>query len=291
MALVIAIALAAVVVYGAVNHVPPIFSSSGCHVGTGQQAVTLQPDQAANAAVIAAVAHQRGMPRQAVTIAYAAAMQESHLHNFGFGDRDSVGIFQQRPSQGWGPAAKLRDPVYAATKFFTALKGVRGYRQMPVYRAAQAVQRSADGYAYVQYQRFAAGLTGAFTGKDPHAVWCWPATTVSGKKTRPAKVAAARSGLVKAFGPLDVSQPGTAGDAPSLLVRPGDGGTGWSVAAWLITHASEYRLHEVRYAGLWWRSSSARAGWAPVKAAGVRGDNSSGGTTNAPAATGAVVAG
>ena len=269
-----AIALA-VGIYVAVRQVKPLFTSSGCHAGAGRGAVTLEPDQAANASTIAAVAHQRAMPRRAVTIAYAAAMQESHLHNVEYGDRDSVGIFQQRPSEGWGPAQRLRDPAYAATRFFQALATVRGYQRMPVYRAAQAVQHSADGYAYSQYQPLAAVLTTAFTGKTPHSVWCWP--TGSGSGAGRANLAAAQSGLMKAFGPLGVTESNTAKDAPSLLVRTGQGSTGWAVAAWLVTHAGKYRLHEVRYAGLVWHSSSGHSGWAPGKGAGTAGADGSGG--------------
>jgi hypothetical protein len=259
-----AIALAAGI-YIAVRQVQPLFISSGCHAGAGRGVVTLQPDQAANAATIAAVAHQRAMPRRAVTIAYAAAMQESHLHNMEYGDRDSVGIFQQRPSEGWGTAQRLHDPVYAATRFFQALAAVHGYQRMPVYRAAQAVQRSADGHAYSKYQPLAAGLTTAFTGKAPHSVWCWPAGSGSGGGR--AELAAAQTGLVKAFGPLGVTEASAATDAPGLLVRSGQGSTGWAVAAWLVTHAGKYRLHDVRYAGFVWHSSSGHSGWVPDKGA------------------------
>jgi len=283
-AVVCAIALA-VGIYVAVRQVKPLFVSSGCHAGAGHGAVTLEPDQAANAATIAAVAQQRAMPRRAVTIAYAAAMQESHLHNVEYGDRDSVGIFQQRPSEGWGPARRLRDPVYAATRFFQVLATVHGYRRMPVYRAAQAVQRSADGYAYSQYQPLAAELTTAFTGEAPHAVWCWPSG--SGSASGRANLSDAQSGLVKAFGPVGMSESGTARDAPSLLVRPRPGGDGWTVAAWLVTHAGKYRLHEVRYAGLVWRSASGHSGWAPAQRAGTAG--SDGGSSHASGADGEVM--
>ena len=102
--------------------------------------------------------------RQAVTVAFAAALQESELQNLDFGDRDSVGVFQQRPSQGWGTTAELEDPVYATTKFFAALVRVPGYTKMPVDRAAQDVQHSADGSAYEQWVEVATLLAGYFTG-------------------------------------------------------------------------------------------------------------------------------
>ena len=132
------------------------------------QAVDLSPEQAEVAATIAGVAARHRLPRQAVTIALAAALQESKLHNLDYGDRDSVGIFQQRPSEGWGSATELQDPVYATTKFYAALTKVHGYATMPVYQAAQAVQHSADGSAYQQWTDIAGQLTGYFTGKSPH---------------------------------------------------------------------------------------------------------------------------
>jgi len=250
-------------VYAAVRHVPSILGETGCTAGTGRAAVTLDPQQAQIAATIAGVAHQRGMPPRALTVAYATAMQESHLHDPGSGDLDSVGVFQQRPSQGWGPASKLIDPVYASTRFFRALAGVRGYQQMPVYKAAQAVQHSADGYAYAQYQALAAHLTTAFTGSSPRAVWCWPAAHTAGR----AELAPARRAIVRAFGPLSAGRASAAGPAspgggaPALLVQAPGADLGWSVAAWLVTHAGRYRLHDVRYAGFRWPAPAGRTGW------------------------------
>ncbi len=114
-------------------------------------AIPLDTDQAGIAATIAGVAARHRLPQRAVTIALAAALQESQLQNLDYGDRDSVGVFQQRPSQGWGTTAELEDPVYATTKFFAALVRVPGYTKMPVDQAAQDVQHSADGSAYEQW--------------------------------------------------------------------------------------------------------------------------------------------
>jgi len=250
-------------VYAAVRHVPAILGETGCTAGSGHAAVALDPQQAQIAATIAGVAHRRGMPARALTVAYATAMQETHLHDPGNGDLDSVGVFQQRPSQGWGPASRLVDPVYASTRFFRALAGIHGYQRMPVYKAAQAVQHSADGYAYQQYQTLAAHLTTAFTGASPRAVWCWPAAHTAAK----AQLTPARRAIVKAFGPLSASRSATGGDAPSLLVQAPQADLGWSVAAWLVTHAGKYRLHDVRYAGFRWPAPAGHAGW--VKDAGA----------------------
>src|SRR5262249_27268804 len=106
-------------------------------------------------------------------IAYATALQESHLRNLESGDRDSVGLFQQRPSQGWGTAEQLQDPVYATSRFFGALIKVRDYTGIPVHVAAQRVQHSADGSAYPQHETAARTRAVAFTGRAAGAVRCW----------------------------------------------------------------------------------------------------------------------
>ena len=136
-------------------------------------AIPLAVSQAGIAATIAGVAARHGLGKQAVTIAYATALQESKLQNLDYGDLDSVGVFQQRPSQGWGTTAELEDPVYATTKFFAALVKVRGYATMPVNQAAQDVQHSADGYAYEQWAGTAQLLASYFTGARTAGVSCW----------------------------------------------------------------------------------------------------------------------
>jgi hypothetical protein len=259
--LALAAALVAAGVFAVVNNVKPLLKTSGCQAGTGQQSLALDTQQAAIASTIAGVAHQQALPLRAVTVAYAAAMQESKLHNLGYGDRDSVGVFQQRPSEGWGPASKLRNPVYATGKFFEALSQVPGYQRKPVYQAAQSVQRSADGYAYVQYQPEAAKLTTYFTGQQPHAVWCWSATPVKGN----ADIAGARTALQNTFGSLGAGRIATMSDASSMVVRTSQPELGWAVSSWLVTHAARYQLHSVRYGGFEWRAAAGTSGWTHAK--------------------------
>ena len=143
---------------------PPVLQGSGCLVRSSSYDVPLTTGQAGLAATIAGVARRRSMPMRAVTIAYATALQESDLENLSYGDRDSVGVFQQRPSQGWGTRQQLLDPIYATSRFFAALASVPGYRHLLVYQAAQAVQRSADGYAYSQYAPQGAAMAAGFSG-------------------------------------------------------------------------------------------------------------------------------
>ncbi|OLR92585.1 C40 family peptidase [Actinokineospora bangkokensis] len=106
-------------------------------------------EQLANAQTITAVAVQRRLPRRAAVLAVATAMVESGLVNVGYGDRDSLGLFQQRPSQGWGTPEQVLNPAYAAATFYDHLLALPGWQTMPPGQAEQAVQRSAfpDRYA------------------------------------------------------------------------------------------------------------------------------------------------
>lgn len=123
-------------------------------------------EQVANAATIVAVGRQRQVPRRGWVIAVATAIQESTLRNLPGGDRDSVGLFQQRPSQGWGSAAQLQDPAYTSAKFYTALVKVSGWEQMALTQTAQAVQRSAYPGAYAKHEPAATALVNALAGAD-----------------------------------------------------------------------------------------------------------------------------
>jgi cell division protein FtsB len=127
--------------------------------------VTLDSVQMANAATITAVGVRRKMPERAVVIALATALQESKLENLEHGDRDSLGLFQQRPSQGWGTPEQVRDPRHSATRFYASLKKVKGWKKMRVTDAAQRVQRSAYPNAYQKWADEAEVLARALTGR------------------------------------------------------------------------------------------------------------------------------
>ena len=119
--------------------VGPLPDPPGCRTRVGGLVVDLSTEQAENASTISAVAVRRGLPARAASIALAVAFQESKLRNIDYGDRDSVGLFQQRPSQGWGTAAQIQDPFYSAGKFYDALEKVDGYQRMRITEAAQRV--------------------------------------------------------------------------------------------------------------------------------------------------------
>ncbi|AEA28647.1 C40 family peptidase [Pseudonocardia benzenivorans] len=135
----------------------------GVSRGAGRSGATLadlSDEQRNNAQTIIGVAKDMGAPPRAWLVALATAMQESGLRNINYGDRDSLGLFQQRPSQGWGSPAQVTDPVYSTRTFLTHLLQVPGWDTLPVTVAAQTVQRSAFPDAYAKWEGLAAALVG-----------------------------------------------------------------------------------------------------------------------------------
>lgn len=138
-------------------------------------ASTLTEAQARNAVAIAQVARQLRVPRYGLQIAIATAIQESTLNSLPGGDRDSAGLFQQRPSSGWGSHAQITDPTLAAQAFFgraqhtnnTGLLDITGWSKMPLTQAAQAVQRSGFPMAYAKWEKVAGDITAVLGGDLP----------------------------------------------------------------------------------------------------------------------------
>ena len=121
-------------------------------------------EQIRNAKIVINTGRQMGMSRRDIHIGLMTAMQESGLRNLKYGDRDSQGLFQQRPSQGWGTIQQVTDPRYSSKKFFNALKGVSNRDNMRMTEAAQAVQRSAFPDAYAKWREPTAKLLGKHIG-------------------------------------------------------------------------------------------------------------------------------
>ncbi|WP_240929728.1 hypothetical protein [Streptomyces coryli] len=238
-----------------------------CEVETATGAYDLDPDQAANAATISAVAASRRLPTRAVTIALATAMQESELRNIAHGDRDSLGLFQQRPSQGWGSAKQIQDPVYASGRFYDHLVKIPGYSRLPLTVAAQEVQRSGYPQAYAKHETSATLLAAAFTGRERAALNC---TTGEGEETAPATTKQVRAQLTREFGKdlVPDQEPaaaasGSGPEAEGTLRVPADANraeSGWQLAHWAVAHATTLRLEQVSYAGRTWTSGGDN-GW------------------------------
>jgi hypothetical protein len=240
----------------------PSLAGPTCTVSASGE-VELDPVQMANAATITAVGVRRGMPEQAVVVALATALQESKLENRDDGDRDSIGLFQQRPSKGWGTPDQIKDPRFAADQFYTALKRVKGYQKMRVTDAAQRVQRSAYPNAYQKWADEAQILARALTGRVASAVAC----TVTGAPTlRGAAAATALMAGLKLDWGKGLAKSAAAEQAAGLTVAVTDPSAGWRYAHWLVSHASDTGLERVRFADLEWQAAQGK--WQPVTADG-----------------------
>ncbi|MCD0442298.1 M23 family metallopeptidase [Glycomyces sp. A-F 0318] len=125
-------------------------------------------EQIKNAAIIIKVGQDLGIPVRGWIVAVATAMQESGLTNHGhLGDRndhDSLGLFQQRPSTGWGTPEQVTDPVYASTKFYEKLQTIENWESLPLTVAAQRVQISAFPDAYAKHEPLATQIVDTLTG-------------------------------------------------------------------------------------------------------------------------------
>ncbi len=209
--------------------------------GGGSTTYSLTPEQARNAATIAAVGSRMGLPNHAVTVALAAALQESKLRNLSYGDRDSMGLFQQRPSQGWGTAEQISDPVYAATAFYQHLQRVPGWQTMSVTAAAQRVQQSNAPGAYAQWEGTARVAAAALTGETAAGLTC-SAMDVAHPTGDLPDVAAAELGTSRLSGAHETAR-------------------GWAIASWLVAHAGDLGVSRVSFGGRVWTAES--GSWAP----------------------------
>ncbi|MFD6424515.1 hypothetical protein [Streptomyces sp. NPDC060198] len=281
---------------------------TGCEVRSGDgkadgegRVYELGVDQAANAATIAAVGAARGMPERAVAIALATAIQESKLRNIDYGDLDSLGLFQQRPSQGWGTAAQIQDPVYSSGKFYEHLAKINDYEDLPLTEAAQKVQRSGFPEAYAQHEPDAVLLASALTGRIPASVNC--AAPVTATATAPGDPDRLRTELVRDFGKGVLPADGAAGPAAAHTVavpvratdtkdgadakdtadaKDGAGASGdatattaaqrgWSLAHWAVARSAELGIDQIGYAGKVW---TADTGWRTEEAGAAKSEDS-----------------
>ncbi|MEZ2388917.1 hypothetical protein AB6813_05100 [bacterium RCC_150] len=250
--------LALALVFGAVYAVVAVLQRSEtlvterCIAVVGSDQYELATDQAANASLIAAIAVERGLPPRAATIAIATAMQESKLRNIGHGDEigpDSRGLFQQRPSQGWGTEAQVMDPVYASNAFYDHLVKIPGYQTMAITDAAQAVQHSAFPEAYAQYEGMGRAYASALTGNSERALDCTLRATDSAGD--PDTVVDAMSTV---FGNLPASAQGR------TVQLEASGPQAWAVAQWAVANAKSLSVTQVDVAGATWNRQD-RKGW------------------------------
>jgi len=280
----VALVLAVVVGLVVLGDKRPFLTPEQCTARTSDHSVALDVDQARYAGLITAIAVQRGLPARAASIALAAAYQESDIRNLRGGDRDSLGLFQQRPSQGWGTPEEILDPVYATNAFYDALVRIDGYEDMEITDAAQLVQRSGFPDAYADHAPDARTLASALSGNSAHAFTCRlhgdvdeaDRALTDGGLTERADVV--RRDLearfpgqpLGGFAPGGVTtghQKGSAhydGRAIDVFVRPVNPDNrirGWAIAQYLVSQARRLDLRTVIFDDRIWTSGSSGDGW------------------------------
>ncbi|MEO8555490.1 MAG: hypothetical protein ABI474_02365 [Actinomycetota bacterium] len=234
------------------------FGQPSCRAVALGNEISFTPEQSANAATITAIALKRGLPARAATIANATAIQESKLRNIRFGDRDSLGLFQQRPSQGWGTEAQILDPVYAANKFYDALTKISGYQGMEITKVAQMVQRSAAPQAYADHEQEGRVLASTLAGHSPGGFGCrlneaqvsTPAATIAAHLTAELGVPATVQGK-------------------TIRVTGRNAQLAWAAGSWAVAHAEADGITSVTVGDRAWtrgRGSGALS-WHPAGAA------------------------
>jgi hypothetical protein len=226
-----------------------------CVADVGDVRAQLDLEQGRWASLIAAIAQQRGLPPRATTIAIATAFQESKIHNIDYGDRDSVGLFQQRPSQGWGTPGEIMDPHHSIGEFYDALVKIDDYESMVINDAAQLVQRSGFPQAYAQHEEYARALASSLRGYSPAKFTCQINAGSSGSTT------AVVEDVEAAFGDIAVTRDGDEATYP-LTGRAADvEARGWAIAHYLVGQASTLGISEVSFGGQVWTASASHEGW------------------------------
>lgn len=289
LALLAGIGVAVAATFGISNllhQVSPLLHPDECTATVEGRTVTLNPEQAENAALISAVAVGRGLPARAATIALATAYQESKLYNLDSGDRDSAGLFQQRPSQGWGTHAQVTNPYYATNAFYNALQKIPGYQEMRVTEAAQEVQRSGFPEAYAGHEADARVLASALTGYSRHAFSCRFGDTPGRASTKLTgsglthRADVVRREVDEVFGnpPMGGFAPGGVktghmtgsahydGRAVDVFVRPvspANKTRGWAIAQYLVAMADRLSIRTVIFDDRIWTADRSGDGWRP----------------------------
>ncbi len=223
-----------------------------CTVVLGSEKFVLAPDQTRYAAIIASAGLNRGLERHEVMIALATARQESKIRNISYGDTagpDSRGLFQQRPSQGWGTQEQVMDPWYAADRFYQELESVPNYQSLSVTEAAQAVQRSAYPDAYARHEQLAAAFARALTEGEPGALNC-VLKPVAGAE--PELSAGELRSLLGRFAKTLAEPHPVTRDGNVLQLRVDSDPNGWRLANWVLANAQAADVVTISYNGLEW---------------------------------------
>lgn len=245
------LAVGGVVAWSAYHRVPlPV--DDRCTATVQGASATLDPERAYYAALISGVSVKRGLVPRAGSIALATAFQESGMRNLDYGHADSIGLFQQRPSKGWGSVEEIMDPWYSATAFYKALVKVKGWEEGDINDVAQAVQRSAHPEAYRKHVEKSRTLASSLTGQTPASFGC---TVRSPSDPDPEGMA---DYLKKTFGRTVKVSPADTG----LVVTAKDATVAWAAAHAAVAGTGRYGLAGVTLGKWTWTHDPwSPAGW------------------------------
>lgn len=246
----VVVLLAAVAGVVGARWVSQALSDPVCEFRLAERTETKTPEQSAHAATMSVIAVQRGLPPRAATLAIATSIQESKLANITYGDADSVGLFQQRPSQGWGSEEQILDPIYATNQFYDALVEVPGWQEGVITEVAQAVQRSAYPAAYADHEWEGRIMASTLTGQTPASMGC-ELRAVEGPGD-----AASLAADLQALG-LDAS-----GQGSTVTVQTASSTSAWAAATWAVTHADSRSVTGVSVDARTWSREEEPLTWA-----------------------------
>ena len=224
----------------------PVPGQQRCVATAGDNSVAVTLEQAHYASIIAGVSVKRGLPPRAASIALATAYQESDIRNLDYGDRDSVGLFQQRPSQGWGTEKQLMDPYYATGEFYDALVKIKNWQTRDITDVAQAVQISGHPEAYRDHETDARVLASALTGETPAGLTCLDRTGADGN----AKALAAA--LTKTYG----ADAEATRDGKVLTITADSTEHAWAYGTFAVANSAQYGTMQVVVEDQQWDTNS-----------------------------------
>ncbi|QGN33451.1 hypothetical protein [Microlunatus sp. Gsoil 973] len=233
----VGLVIAAIVIIRRIPDHPPMPGEQRCVATAAGRSVAVDTEQVQNAAIIAGVSVRRGLAPRAASIALTTAYQESNLRNLDHGDRDSVGLFQQRPSMGWGSRKKLMNPVYATNRFYDALIKIHGWENADITRIAQQIQISGYPDAYRDHESDGRVLASVLTGQSPAGLRCLI------RDRQPGDAA----GLAKSLHRTYKISPKRSATVITISARSGQ--RAWSYAQYALADAREHGVTSVQVGG------------------------------------------
>lgn len=233
----------------------PLPIEDRCVATAGGNTASIDLEQTGNASIIAGVAIVRGLPPRATSIALATAYQESGIRNLDYGHADSLGLFQQRPSKGWGTEKQIMDPYYSSAAFYKELVKVKNWRTRDINDVAQAVQRSAYPQAYRRHVTNARTLGSSLSGQTPASFSCVVAKPGAAAPERLAEFVKRNLGAHVRVTRTEEGVTITADDARNA----------WAAAASAVGGVAAYGVASVRVGQrTWTHDASGPAAWGNV---------------------------